>query len=124
MSMSRLKLYNKLDILPSNNIEGSCFLENLESNNDNIELVENYFPESSCLNERSSWFCFTFLVRLLGLPLPNMLTFLTNFSRGNPCYPPGDLIDFSLYCYKFFKSKLQEKKCCDEIFLQAYNLIY
>lgn len=51
MSMSRLKLYNKLDILLSNDIEGSCFLEDLESNDDNIELVQNCFSESSCLNE-------------------------------------------------------------------------
>ena len=50
--------------------------------------------------------------------------FLTNVSRGKLPYPPGDLFDFFLYCYTCFKARSEKKKCCDKIFLQAYNLIY
>ena len=50
--------------------------------------------------------------------------FLTNISRGKLCYPPGDLLDSSLYCCTFYKARSEKKKCCDKIFLQAYNLIY
>ena len=50
--------------------------------------------------------------------------FLTNVSHGKLSYPSGELFDFSLHCYTFFKARSEKKKCCDKIFLQAYNLIY
>ena len=34
----------------------------------------------------------------------------------------GDLFNFSLYCYIFFKARSEKKKYCDKIFLESYNL--
>ena len=51
LSMQRLKPCNSLDIQQSNDVERPCCLEDVESNVDDIELVENCFTESSCFSE-------------------------------------------------------------------------
>ena len=134
LSMQRLKLYNKLDIQQSNEVERSCCVEDLESNDDDIELVDSCFLESSSLNEeeRSTLYYISGYVAYkqgLGVAAPDNAystdsEFLTNVSRGKLSHPPGDLFDFSLYCYTFFKARSEKKKCCDKIYLQAYKIIY
>ena len=58
LSMQRLKLYNQLGIQQSDDNEeiSSCCTQDLQSNDEDIELVENCYEESSNLNdeERSS----------------------------------------------------------------------
>ena len=134
LSMQRLKLYNKLEIQQSNEVERSCCVEDLESNDDDIELVDSCFLESSSLNEeeRSTVYYISGYVAYkqgLGVAAPDNAystasEFLTNVSRGKLSHPPGDLFDFSLYCYTFFKARSEKKKCCDKIYLQAYKIIY
>lgn len=51
LSVCRLKLDIRFDIHQSNNAERTFYLEDLESNYDDIELVEYCFSKSSCLNE-------------------------------------------------------------------------
>ena len=48
--------------------------------------------------------------------------FTTLVSRGKLSHPPSDLYDLSLYLYTFFKNR--PRKCCSNVFLQAYNEIY
>ena len=50
------------------------------------------------------------------------LQFFNFQSRGLLGHPPPDLYDFSQYIYAFFKTR--EKKCCPQIFLDAYQIIY
>ena len=134
LSMQRLKLYNKLEIQQSDSFEQKCCLDNIESNDDDIELVENSFVDSSNLNdeEGSTLYSISGYVAYKGglgvTPVEvndsSVSEFLTNVSRGKLSYPPSDLYDFSLYCYAFFKVKCERKNCCSKIFLQAYKLIY
>ena len=65
LSMQRLKLYNKLDIQQSNDVERPCCLEDLESCDDDIELVDNSFSESSRLNEEERSTLLHFWLRCL-----------------------------------------------------------
>ena len=58
LSMQRLKLYNSLDIQQSNDVERPCCLKDVELNEDDIELIENCFTESSCFSEEELWALF------------------------------------------------------------------
>lgn len=51
LSMQRLKLYNSFDIQQSNDVERPCCIKDVELNEDDIELIENCFTESSCFSE-------------------------------------------------------------------------
>ena len=51
-------------------------------------------------------------------PLPTEGEFL----GGKISHPPSDLFDLSMYYYSFFKSRKQ--KCCQKVFLEAYEEIY
>ena len=48
--------------------------------------------------------------------------FLQQVSCGKLSQPSQELFGLSLYYYSFFKAR--NKKCCDKIFIQAYQLIY
>ena len=48
--------------------------------------------------------------------------FLDRVSRSGLGHPPAELFDLSQYLYAFFKTR--EKKCCPQVFLDAYQLIY
>ena len=47
LSMQRLKLYNTLEIQQSNDLDNPCCLQNLESNDDDIELVDSCSMEKN-----------------------------------------------------------------------------
>ena len=94
--MHRLKLYNKLGI--QYNAETPCCLDDLESNDDGIEVVENCYSESNCLDveEKSALFYnFGYIAykEELGVTAHKNADntdseFLTNVSRGKLSYPP------------------------------------
>ena len=134
LSMQRLKLYNQLGIQQSDDNEeiSSCCTQDLQSNDEDIELVENCYKESSNLNdeERSSLYYISGYVAFkenLGIQveesetLPRNSEFLQLVSRGKLAHPPPELYDLSLYYYSFFKARTP--KCCNKIFLQASQLI-
>ena len=129
--MQRLKLYNQLDIQQSEGTNmNSCCAQDLESNDEDIELVESSFTDSNHLNEeeRSTLYNISGHVAFkekIGINMVENIReseFLQLISRGKLAHPPPELFDFSLYFYSFFKSR--KSKCCDKIFLQAYKLIY
>ena len=91
------------------------------------------YEESSNLNDekRSSLYYISGYVTFkenLGIQveesetLPRNSEFLQLVSRGKLAHPPPELYDLSLYYYSFFKARTP--KCCNKIFLQAYQLIY
>ena len=47
---------------------------------------------------------------------------LLGVSRGKLSHPPSDLFDLCLYYYTFYESRKQ--KCCQKIFLEAFEEIY
>jgi hypothetical protein len=131
LSMQRLKLYDKLEIQQSNKVDiTSCCSSDLESNDDDLELVESSFSNASSLNdeERSTLYYISGYVAFkegLGIiEAPKIIDseFLENVSRGKLSHPPPDLFDLSMYYYVFFKAR--DKKCCDKTFLRAYQMIY
>ena len=98
--MQRLKLYNQLDIQQSEGTNmNNCCAQDLESNDEDIELVESSFTNSSHLNEeeRSTLYYISGHVALKEKIGINMV----ENSR-----------------------KSRKSKGCDKIFLQAYKLIY
>ena len=48
--------------------------------------------------------------------------FLQLVSRGKLKHPPIELFDLSQYLYTFLK--LRPQKCCNKVFLQAFQNIY
>ena len=135
LSLQRLKLFHKLDFETTNidQVEDCC-KENLLNNEDDIELIENCFEESSNLNdsERSTlYYICGYITHKEKLIVTDALIpsdslpaseFTTLVSRGKLSHPPSDLYDLSLYLYTFFKNR--PRKCCSNVFLQAYNEIY
>ena len=77
LSLQRLKLYHKLDIQQSDDVERTCCLRDLESNDDDIELVDNCFIESSRLNENERSTLYHYPLPLL----PKMLCLPPSFLR-------------------------------------------
>jgi hypothetical protein len=130
--MQRLKLYNKLEIQQADDNQVlPCCSQDLASNDADIELVETCFTDSCSLNdeERSALYFISGYVAFkegLGIRVSEKLTvdseFLEQVSRGKLSHPPQELFDLSLYYYSFFKARTT--KCCDKVFLQAYQLIY
>ena len=129
--MQRLKLYNQLDIQQSEGTNMSrCCAQDLESNDEDIELVESSFTDSSHLNEEersilyytSGYVAFKEKIGINMVANSRESEFLQLVSRGKLARPPPELFDLSLYFYSFFKSR--KSKCCDKIFLQAYKVIY
>ena len=103
--MQRLKLYHKLEIQQSKDITPCCS-QDLEANDEDIELVETCFTESSNLNEeeRSSLYYISGYVAYkegLGIPTNESATttadseFLRQVSRGKLSHPPQHLFDIS-----------------------------
>ena len=135
LSLQRLKLFHKLDIATTNIDQvDDCYKEDLLNNEDDIELIENCFEESSNLNdsERSTlYYICGYITHKEKLPVTDTLIpsnslpaceFTTLVSRGKLSHPQSDLFDLSLYLYTFFKNR--PKKCCSNVFLQAYKEIY
>lgn len=132
LAMQRLQLYNKMNIQQSDDDQNiNCCNDELQSNDEDLDLIETSFSEASNLNEeeRSSLYYISGYVafkenigiRVVDKPVAES-EFLQLVSRGKLSHPPEDLFDLSMYYYAFFKSR--NKKCCNNIFLQAYELIY
>jgi len=129
-----LKLYSKLEITQSDTPELPCCTQNLQSNDEDIELIETSFSQASNIaeDERSALYYIAGYVAFkenIGVdlsenatPLPTEGEYLELVSRGKLSHPPSDLFDLSMYYYSFFKSRKQ--KCCQKIFLEAYEEIY
>ena len=102
----------------------------MEDTDEDIELVESCFEESSKLSnvERSSLYFISGYIthkENIGVNYEEQCSaseFTTLVSRGRLSHPPPDLFDLSQYLYCFFK--LRKRKCCPKIFLQADHLIY
>ena len=134
LSMQRLKLYNKLDIQQSEDANiTACCSQDLASSDADLQLIDNCYMESSNLNddERSCLYYISgYVAHKEGLGThTNELNscsveseFLQNISRSKLSHPPHELYDISLYYYSFFKSRIQ--KCCDGVFLEAYDIIH
>ena len=137
LSLQRLKLYDKLEITQSSIPELSCCAQDLRSNDEDIELIENCFSLASVIkeDERSALYYIAGYVAFkenLGVdlsdydpelyPLPTEGEFLHLVSRGKLSHPPSDLFDLCLYYYSFYESRKQ--KCCQKIFLEAFEEIY
>ena len=51
LGMQRLKLYNKLNLHQSDDVNNDCCAQDLQTNDEDIELVESSFTDSSHLND-------------------------------------------------------------------------
>ena len=134
LSMRRLKLYNKLDIEQPDNISLATYCTyDISRSDEDMELVEKSFAESSNLDEeeRSSLYYISGYVAFkegLGVHTDKSeinssdSEFLRQVSRGKLSHPQQNIYDISLYYYSFSKGRKQ--KCCSKIFLQAYGLIH
>ena len=131
LSMQRLKLYDKLNIQQPANTEIMSCCQELQSCDEDLDLVESAFAQSSNLNddERSTLYYISGYVAFkenIGIRVTEKINkdseFLLLVSRGKLSHPPPDLLDLSLYYYSFFK--LKDMKCCNKVFLQAFQMIY
>jgi len=135
VSLRRIKLYHKLGIEETEEIEKKdcCTASFIESDED-LELVDTCFENASVLSEderAALYFISGYIAYKEKISeFDGMLTnsdhdageFTKLVSRGKLKHPPTDLYDMSLYLYTFFKSHI--KKCCSKIFLEAFTYIY
>lgn len=135
LALRRLKLYHVLDIDPSSVItaERKCCAGKIGDRDEDLFLLDESFTEGSNLTENEISILYyisgyvTFKEDLETYEsepesLPPASEFTDMLTRGKLKHPPADLYDLSKYLYAFFK--MRSPKCCNEIFLQGFKIIY
>lgn len=132
LKLQRIKLFNQLELsdkLQSSGISECC--KGVAHSEDDQEIIDSCFQistqhtviEKSALYYISGYVAFKEGCSVSAPDIPNDNSeFLVRVSRGGLGHPPAELFDLSQYLYAFFKTR--EKKCCPQVFLDAYQLIY
>lgn len=133
LKLQRIKLFNQLELsdkLQSSGISECC--KGVAHSEDDQEIIDSCFQISTTLTEIeksalyyiSGYVAFKEGCCLDSTPVITNANseFLDRVSRGALGHPPGELFDLSQYLYAFFKTR--EKKCCPQVFLDAYKVIY
>ena len=133
LKLQRIKLFNQLELsdkLQSSGISECC--KGVAHSEDDQEIIDSCYQilttlteiEKSALYYISGYVAFKEGCCLDSTPVitNDNSEFLDRVSRGALGHPPAELFDLSQYLYAFFKTR--EKKCCPQVFLDAYKMIY
>lgn len=132
LALERLKLFNSLDLQNDSVVENCCELD-IRDSEDDLNLVVEAFGEASNLTKHELsvlYYISGYVTCKENLSPPPGSTppatpaseFTEKLSRGKLSHPSATLFDLSQYFYAFFK--LRSNKCCNSIFLQAFEQIF
>ena len=132
LNLRTIKLFDILDIEPTDDHQEECCLEDLNDSDADLELIVDCFVKCSNLTKEEKsilYYICGYVAKKEKLPaigecpaLKEQSEFTTLVSRGKLTHPPAELYELSTYCFTFFKSRSQ--KCCTNIYLQAFKQIY